>query len=343
MKQHKIGIIYNEPLPRGAENWESSQDVLVQVEAIEKALNELKHKPVSIPFSGDLQASVARICAERLDVAINLCESVNEDPRLIGHPAAVLELLGIPFSGSPAQALMLTTDKLVSKLMLVAQGITTPKYIFVENIDDCQKGNLKYPVIIKPRFQDASIGIDQDSICPHKRELPGKVKRFLAQYGPLIVEEYIPGEEYNISLMGFPRPTLLPYAKIDFSGLPDGLMPIVGYKAKWDKDSVEYQQTKRVFPKRLPPFFFNAIKTIATYCFRTFMLRDYGRVDFRIDERGRIYVLEINANPCLSPDAGFAAAAQQDNIPYSRLIEILVNLIFKRKKLHDSYQADLAG
>lgn len=336
---HKIGIIYNEPLSKGSDNWESSADVLAQVEAVEQALRELGYEPARIPFTLDLNNFISAISRENPAMVFNLCESVNEDPKLIGHPAAVLELLAIPFTGSSALALMLSTDKLITKRMLVSLGIKTPNYHLIEKTGDLSAIDLKLPVIIKPRFEDASIGIEQDSICKSHRDLAGKVKRLLKIYGDLIVEEYINGSEFNISLLGYPKPNMLPIAEINFSGLPDGFMPIVSYQAKWDKDSVEYLNTPRIFPKNLPLFFSKSIKAIAMESFRTFMLRDYGRVDIRVDERGCIYVLEVNANPCLSPDAGFAAAAGQENINYTELVNTLVKFTMTRKK-HDANKAN---
>lgn len=332
MTAEKIGILYNEPLPFGAENWESSRDVLDQVEAITNALQELGHQVVALPFAGRLPDLIARLADEKIDLAFNLCESVNENPKLIGHPAAVLELMGIPFSGSPALALMISTDKLLAKQLLLANEIKTPDYLLIDKIENYRPANIKFPVIIKPRFEDASIGIDQDSICHTKKELAGKVEIFFKNYGQLLVEEYIPGREFNVSLLGFPEPQILPIAEIDFSGLPDGLFPIVGYRAKWDKKSPEYNHTPRTFPESLPIYFSKALRTAARDCFRAFMLRDYGRVDVRVDERNRIFVLEANANPCLSPDAGFiAAATARNSMDYTELTRTLISFIRKRK------------
>lgn len=334
MVSNEIGIIYNEPLPEGTLNWESSRDVLIQVDAIEQALTGQGHETHRIPFTGDLLGFVKTLQSRSPRLVFNLCESVNEDPGLIGHPAAVLELLGIPFTGSPALALMLSTDKLLTKQLLQANNIRTPNYTHIETPGSASPAKLRFPVIIKPRHQDASIGIDQESICHAKAELVSKVKEMHARYGPLLVEEYIPGREFNIALYGFPEPGILPVAEIDFSGLPDSLFPIVGYRAKWDTSSVEYHNTPRIFPDTLPIYFANTIRTVARDCFRIFMLRDYGRVDIRVDARNITYVLEVNANPCLSPDAGFAAAARQKGIQYPQLIETLVKNTLLRKNNH---------
>ena len=141
------------------------------------------------------------------------------------------------------------------------------------------------------------------------------------QFGTLLIEEYVEGREFNASLLGYPQAKLLPVAEIDFSAFPANLYSIVGYRAKWDERSFEYHHTPRKFDPDMPPGLHDAIANAAVECFRLFMLRDYARVDLRVNARGRVYVLEVNANPCLSPDAGFAAASEKAGISYTRLVD----------------------
>ena len=336
-----IGIMFNRPAPRGTEWWESSADVLHQVEAVEAALTRLGKHAVRIPFTGDLDKLLVQLRWDKLDMVFNLCESVNENPCLVGHPAAILELLQIPFTGSPALALMLSTDKLLSKQLFMANNIPTPKFATYDDGSMVRPVGLRFPVILKPRFQDASIGIDQDSICRNAKELNEKAKTFHARYGSLLVEEYVDGREFNVSLLGSPDPDILPIGEIDFSEFPADLFPIVGYRAKWDSSAFEFHHTPRLFSKKLPLETFRAMRRAARECFRAFMLMDYGRVDIRVDHRQRVYVLEVNANPCLSPDAGFAAAAAQGNMSYPELIDTIIQNVLQRFEKNDSHQTAL--
>jgi len=300
------------------------------VEAIEHALSELGYSSARIPFTKDIGAVLRKLTEEGdAAVAINLCESVDEDPKYVGHPAAVLELLDIQFTGSPSPALMLTTDKLLSKRLLAASGIDTPGFQAYEGADMPDLEKLAFPVIVKPRFQDASIGIDQDSVFRDRETLLTKLGFLYADYGDLVIEEYISGREFNISLFGYPHPQVLPIAEIVFNQFPPELFRIVGYRAKWDETSFEYRHTPRIFPA-LSPAFQKRLQDTALASFGLFMLRDYARVDVRVDERDNIYVLEVNANPCLSPDAGFAAAAGRGGIAYKSLVEQLLNFVRKR-------------
>jgi D-alanine-D-alanine ligase len=333
MKKMTVGIVHNRPIPTGEPNWESSADVLVQVEAIEASLAEMGHRPVRIPFGRDLADFVEQIRKENAACVFNLCESVDDDPLFIGHPAAVLELLGVPFTGSSSLALALSTDKFIVKRLLQASSILTPGFFLYQGGELLKPPELTYPVILKPRCQDASIGIDQESIAVHAKQLLLKLPEFHARYGPLLVEEYLSGREFNISLVGYPSPKVMPLAEIDFSSLPVDLYPIVGYRAKWDTDSPEYQQTKRLFPHDLSTHLQRTMRRTARECFQLFGLRDYGRVDMRLDERGRLHVLEVNANPCLSPDAGFAAAVAKEGLGYTDMIRALLEFAEMRIKL----------
>jgi D-alanine-D-alanine ligase len=329
----RIGIIYNEPAGEGAPNWESSIDVMAQVQAVETSLGELGHDPIRLPFIRDLATFTLRLRREKITAAFNLCESVDDNPHLIGHPAAVLELLDIPFTGSSAGPLMISTNKLLAKRILQGAGIQTPAAYLYQGEQNIQTTGLCFPVILKPQFEDASIGIDQDSVLMDQPQLLPALQRLYGLHGPILIEEYIPGREFNISLFGFPTPEVMPLAEIDFSGFPKDLHRIVGYQAKWDPESLEYKETKRIFPDNLPWHFASQMASVALECFHLFGLRDYGRVDLRLDKDNTINVLEINANPCLSPDAGFPAAVAENGKNYTEMVGNFLRFLSARNQV----------
>jgi D-alanine-D-alanine ligase len=302
------------------------------VEAIEEALEALGHSTVRISFTRDLQGFTQRFKEQMVDIVFNLCETVDEDPRLVWHAATVFELLGVSFTGSTSAAVMLTTDKLISKRLLKGRQIRTPNYIVYNGSREFSTALLKFPVIVKPRFEDASIGIDQDSIFENDQALRQGVQEFSDRFGPLLIEEYIPGREFNVTLMGYPTASILPIGEIDFSAFPENLYPIVGYRAKWDKASFEYHHSPRRYPRDLGRSLSKKMERVALECYHLFMVRDYGRVDLRVDDHGKIYVLEVNANPCLSPDAGFAASAQEAGLSYGDMIGMIVDFAIQREK-----------
>lgn len=326
----KIAIVYNRPAAIGGANWQSSQDVLRQVTAVEDSLRALGVASVAVPFDRDVAAFLATIKEEKIEAIFNLCESVDDNAQLAGHPAALFELLGLPFTGSGSLALMLTTDKLLAKRELTAAGFLTPDFRDYDGGDVSLLLDFGLPAIIKPRLEDASIGIDQDSIIFSRQELLAKIPVFYQQYGPLLLEQFIDGREFNISLFGHPEPLVQPVAEIDFSTFPQGLQKIVGYRAKWDEDAFEYHHTPRFFPADLSPQLREELRQVASGAYRLFGLRDYGRIDVRMDDQGRIYVLEANANPCLSPDAGFVAAVDQKGMSYTDMVGVFVNFLQAR-------------
>jgi len=304
--------------------------VVAQVEAIERVLQHSGHSCVRLPFTRDVQGFSQSFKEHMPDIVFNLCETVDEDAHLIWHAAAVLELLGTPFTGSTSAALMLTSDKLLTKRLLKAREIRTPNYMVYDGSRGFSSALLKFPVIVKPRFEDASIGIDQESIFENEQVLRQGLEQFLSRFGPVLVEDYIPGREFNITLLGYPAARTLPIAEIDFSTFPENLYPIVGYRAKWEKTSFEYHHTPRMFPQNLPQWLSSKLERLALECFHLFMVKDYGRVDMRVDDHGKIYVLEVNANPCLSPDAGFAASAQEAGLDYSETIGMIAAFAMQR-------------
>jgi D-alanine-D-alanine ligase len=328
----KTAIVYNRPAATGEPNYQSSQDVLQQVEAVERSLLELGVDYLSVPFDRDVRSFMATLEREKIGAIFNLCESVDDDAQLIGHPAALFELLDLPFTGSGSLALMLTTDKLLAKRQLSGAGILTPDYRSYDGGDLAPLLSLNLPAIIKPRLEDASIGIDQDSMLFTREDLEEKVPVFYQKYGPLLLEQFIDGREFNISLFGYPEPRLLPVAEIDFSAFPEELHRIVGYRAKWDEESFEYQNTGRIFPDDLAPQVQDNLNRVAFAAYRLFMMRDYGRIDLRMDKQERIYVLEANANPCLTPDAGFFAAANQTGLNYTDMVARFITFLKTRVK-----------
>ncbi len=332
MKASCLAVVHNEPVGVESLYSEASRDVLEQVQAVQDALARRGIEAIPIAFTRDLRSFVDQIEEGGIRFAFNLCESVDENPRLASHPAAVMDLLGISYSGSPAMALALTTDKLLTKRLLRTFGMKTPRYETFEGADLPETSGLKFPIIVKPRFEDASVGIDQESIFNDQKKLNEALGEFYRQFGPLILEEYIPGREFNVSLLGYPSPRVLPIAEICFDHFPEGAYPIVGYKAKWDKNSFEYEHTPRVFPSDLAEAVEREISGIALHCYRSFMLRDYARVDLRVDSNGVVYVLEINANPCISPDAGFPAALLKAGIGYEEFIDRLFGYVRNREQ-----------
>jgi D-alanine-D-alanine ligase len=178
-------------------------------------------------------------------------------------------------------------------------------------------------------WEHASVGLDDDSVFQPEsyRDLTARLEETERRLGgKCFAEAYIEGREFNISLLAGPQGAeVLPPAEIHFMGYAEGKPRVVGYPAKWHAESFEYQNTPRSFdfPAEDAPLL-RRLEALSRACWRLFGLRGYARVDVRVDEGGCPWVLEINANPCLSPDAGFAAALERGGIPFVDAVDRIV-------------------
>ncbi|HWL95505.1 MAG TPA: D-alanine--D-alanine ligase [Phycisphaerae bacterium] len=291
-------------------------DALVQAEYIGGVLKRQGHDILQLAFTADLSATSAAIRDARPDVVFNLVESVGGQGRLLHFATALLDSIGLPYTGNKTEPMFLTTGKLLAKRWMIAHGIDTPAWHDGKSLHGTPSGQ-RY--IVKSVWEEASIGIDDSSIvsASDAATLAREIDRRSASLGgEAFAEEFIKGREFNLSLLTTGDASgaceLLPPAEIDFAGYAPGKPRIVGYAAKWHADSFEYQNTPRRFdfPQSDQPLI-EQLGTIAKKCWQVFGLSGYARVDFRVDSHGRPWMLEINANPCLSPDAGFMAAADR--------------------------------
>ena len=297
---------------------EDELDVLEQACLVEETLEQLGMESERIFMDFNIQAVVAQIIRLSPDFVVNLVEGVAQDARLIHWAPALLEHLKIPFTGCGSESMYITSNKTLTKKLLLANGIPTP-----ELVTDIQSGrfnpNKKY--IAKPVWEDASVGISDANVL--EGEL-AKINAFLSenQNRTWFFEEFITGREFNISVLGGKNGSeVLPMAEIVFENFPKGKPHIIGYEAKWNEDSFEYKHTNRRFGiEHEMPDLAVKLSNICHQCWQLFDLKGYVRIDFRVDEQNNPFVLEINANPCLSPDAGFYAAASQAGISFETVL-----------------------
>jgi D-alanine-D-alanine ligase len=244
--------------------------------------------------------------------------------------------LNLPYTGAGKDAIYLTSNKLLAKHFLQAAGVDTPPWATREEIA-AERVSFDPPYIIKSVWEHASIGLDENSVLHDTSRLrPALESRVKKLGGEWFVEQYIPGREFNLSLLASDdRPQVLPPAEIRFIDFPSGKPKLVDYRAKWDEGSFEYQHTVRSFdfPSK-DSALLSRLKAIAIQCWERFNLAGYARVDFRVDENGRPWVLEININPCISPDSGFVAAAARAGLSFGAVVQRIVDDALRSKKNH---------
>ncbi|PKN18213.1 MAG: D-alanine--D-alanine ligase [Deltaproteobacteria bacterium HGW-Deltaproteobacteria-6] len=317
----KIVILHTDVAPDAGID---EQDTILQAKTIAEAITSLGYEPVMLPFVMDLNATISKLRALQPCVVFNLVESLGGKGSMVYFSTALLDFLRLPYTGCRTDALYLTSNKPLTKKFLHAEGIPTPPWITTAGIGTGSAPAGTY--LMKPSWEDASVGLDDDAIIfmTDQNNIVSALRNRQAEIGSdCFAEAYIEGREFNIALLATDQGVqILPASEILFQDYPPGKLKILDYRAKWVEDSFEYDNTRRtlyIAPEDEP--LTGRLRDIALRCWNLFGLRGYARVDFRIDQKGNPYVLEINANPCLSPDAGFAAALDYAGIKYSNAID----------------------
>ena len=310
----------------------ADSDVLTQVAWVGRALSELGYQVDALGVTLDLTPLEERLRTQPPEFVVYLVESLGGTDGLLHLPAELLAARSFPFTGSPASVLKSLVSKSEVKQRLLAEALPTPGWLDPEG--DFHGGFAPGQYIIKADREHASRGLDQTSVVEVQTvdELRGRCRQRASQLKvPCLAERFVSGREFNIALLAGERdePTpgveVLPLAEIDFSRLPAGHWPIVDWKAKWAEGSVEYVGTPRTFPDmQAQSQLGQQLRWLAERCWQTFGLSGYARVDVRVDPQGDIWILEINANPCLSPDAGFHAACSVRGLSATDIMQRLI-------------------
>jgi D-alanine-D-alanine ligase len=305
--------------------------VLDQLAAVEQACLDLGWEPRRVAVGTDLGAAVEQLQNPRPDVVFTMVESVGGDARLEAAAGGVFEWLRLPYTGPAPAATAIALHKPLTRAVLQAAGVAVPRGVVLERGDEALDG-LSFPVIVKPSREDGSHGIRVDSVAADEQAARGRADYVIARYAqPALVEELVDGREFNVCLLGSPDdPQVLPLREIDFT-LPPHLSRIVSYEAKWKPESVEYAGT---WPQPVdgPPELVDAVVSAARSAYTAVGLRDYGRVDVRLDGAGRPLVIDVNANPDITPGGfGFAATALAAGISFPELVRIIVEQALARR------------
>jgi D-alanine-D-alanine ligase len=288
------------------------QDTLIQAAEVATALGDLGWRPTVLTADLDLGALRRRLDDLGARFVFNLVEAIDGKGSLLHLVPSLLEAFGIPFTGASTAALVLSNDKPRAKRQMRSIGIPTPDWVDEKALldGDVSAGRR----IVKSVAEHASIGIAPDSIADTGAALAAiaadRRRRFGGRW---FAETFVEGREFNLALIGpAERPESLPAAEIEFVDFGNDRPHIVDYAAKWDPDDPAYRNTRRRYghgPEDAA--LIERMQGITRRCWHAFGLSGYARVDFRVDAEGRPWVLEVNANPCLTSDAGFVAAAHQ--------------------------------
>ena len=292
-------------------------DTLIATDAVADVLSRRDHKTSQAPFrQAELEELLARTTP---DIVFNLVEGVDGQGRLAPLAPQMLADLGMRFTGVSARAMAVTNDKPLTKSMLREAGLATPGWAVPPNWAGLDGGQW----IVKSALEDASLGLDDGCVVAGPQVLARAAACAAKFGGGWFAERYVEGREFNIAVLDG---RVLPMAEMRFEQWPAGKPRIVGYDAKWEEDSSGWRGTVRAFGvERDEPELAAKLKAACEQVWKLFALSGFARVDFRVGDDGVPLILEVNTNPCISPDAGFAAAAQEAGMDYGTLIEAIVN------------------
>ncbi len=322
----RAAIIYD----AGSPEW-TPQDVaavLSNVREVRRSLRRRGHEVELLPVRlGELRW-VSR--ARKADVVVNLCEGINGHARYEDFVVGTLELTGVPFTGCRAWPVAVCHRKHVANTLLLHAGVPVPAFALAAG--NGIPADFPLPAIVKPAAEDASVGIDAGAVCTTRKALRKRVAQMTEQFEEVLIQEYVPGREFNV---GFVGRQMLPLAEIRFDGMPAGQWPIVTYAAKWASGSPDDLGTVPVCPAEVPA---ELARRIADAARRAWELlcgaEGYGRVDLRVTEDGRPYVLEVNPCPDLSSNAGFARMGRAFGWSYDELVHRILDEALDRSRSH---------
>ncbi|HUP20526.1 MAG TPA: ATP-grasp domain-containing protein [Gemmatimonadota bacterium] len=294
------------------------------------AVRSIGHEALTVAFGDDVVMIATRLRDEAPDLVFNLTESFAGKSALDSGIASLLNLLHLRYTGSSHSGLLLAGDKVLAKRILSFHGIRTPEFAVLHRGALENAEELRFPVIVKPPQEDASIGITAASVAHDVNELLARVGEIQRQHGgPILVERFIEGREFYVGVLGNEQAEALPPAELDMSAFPDGVPRVATWSAKWEADD-EAASGRTVFPDGLDPGVSDRMREAAVAAFRALRLRDYARVDIRLDGGGEPFVLEVNPNCYLARGEVFAEAAERTGLSYEALIGRILELAASR-------------
>ena len=342
----KVAVVFNEAYPELKDEYQTElpkdldfkpyfdldeSDPIAEYESIAKHLRRAGYEAYILNILDDLHIFLRDLEKNKPDVIFNFVEIYKDIPELEMGFSGLMELLKIQYTGAPPLALGTCQDKLLTKRILNSIGVITPKYKYVTVPQKTYRHRLKYPLIVKPALEDASVGIDVEAVVTNYKELKNRVEYIFKEFEqPVLIEEFIDGRELNVAVLGEKEPKVLPISEIDFSKMPDHLHNIVSYQAKWEPLHEAYHKTIPKCPARLPKKVESDAIEIALKCFKAMGVRDYCRVDMRLSDDKELYVLEVNPNPDLTEDAGFMRSMRHAGYSYKRALKTIVDFAASR-------------
>lgn len=304
------------------------------VQVIQEAIEQMGHRVARIGSAEQVLQRWDRL--GEVGLVFNIAEGYAGRNREAQVPV-LLEMRGIPFSGSDGLTQALTLDKLITKKVLLSEGIPTPRFFEIVRPDDPLPQDLCFPLIVKPRFEGSSKGLSERSLVRSVEALREQARWVVETYRqPALVEEFIRGNEFTVGLIGNDPPEAYPVVRVQIDGRNE--LGDLFYTFSRIASGAGY-----ICPAGIDPWLEGRLQDLALRTYRAVDCRDFGRVDFRVDEQGDPYVLEINPLPSLSTEDVFGVLAKHLHIPYGQMIARIVDAAIQRHGLSEAAQRPLSG
>jgi D-alanine-D-alanine ligase len=333
-KKLKVLLLFDSPFesPYGydfKEEFADPDDMYTENE-VYLTLEWLRHHVRLLGICKDLKPLFREIETHPPDVVFNLVEVFNEQAHLDKNIPALLQLMGIPYTGASPETLFICNDKAMSKKILTYHKLKVPRFqTFYRGRSIRLAQSFPLPCIVKPLTLEASNGISQASIVDSKEALLKRIQFIHERMKTdVIVEEYIEGRELYVSVIGRKKIHVLPSREMKFGSIPKEEPHIATYKAKWDPKYRKRWGIKNVFTGRLPKGVGERVSHVCKEAYQALNIQSYARFDLRVTPSGEVYIIEVNANPCIAEDDEVALSANKVNIRYQMLIDRILRLSF---------------
>jgi D-alanine-D-alanine ligase len=306
--------------------------VMEEYRAVRKALTGAGCKAELYNMADDVDKLVAWLREHKPDVVFNLVEAVRDDSGMEVAIAGLYDLLQIPYTGAPPLALGLCQRKGTTKQLLLANGVRTPRFhqLFGPNLK--RRHGLHFPMIVKPAREDASVGVDAESVVHDQEKLHQRIAFTCEKFGPaVLVEEFIEGRELHVAVLGNDPPVALPILEYEMSDLPADMPHIITYAGKWDPANEEYHRLRTICPAKLSRAVERRVKDAALAAYQLTQCRDYARVDVRLSKDSKPYVLEVNPNPDLTENDSYMESAAAAGMTFGEALRKIVDMALARR------------
>ena len=348
-KKISVAVVYNHPgddvyekireIDPQTLDFEPEYDIKVatvteEYEAIADALKKQGYKVILLNIKDDIQILIDLIKINPPDVVFNLIEFYRDDPNVEYLIAGLFNLYGVRYTGARPFTLALCQRKGMTKQLLLANNVPTPRYRLLMEPKLPGRHGLHYPMIVKPSREDASSGVDKGSVVYNLEQLNERIKKTFEEFRPpILVEEFIEGRELHVSVLGNDPPEVLPIIEFDFSELPEDHPNIISYDAKWNPLEESFHRVHSICPAKLTKRVEKKVKTAVLEAYKVTGCTDYARLDLRLTRDNKVFVLEVNPNPDLTEGVSFMESAEKYGFSFGETLEKIVEFALRRPSL----------